>query len=320
MKHSDTPLPAEDEDKLYRWFIHGEREQADEQSIRHFARWLAENPRRQQKADTLQAIWNSPDLRHALTLTEAEAHPQKITPAARRFRHTLRYGALAASLLLAVIIALPGSNTAPLRYETRIKQLAQEVMKDGSQIDLSADSKVLVSYSRAERHIDLLQGEAQFSVSKDPDRPFVVQTQHAQLKALGTVFNVDQRRNITELTVLEGRVEVVPAQVNRKRLVIRAGEKVRIQPQGTGPVESFDLQAYQGWQEDVLQADNMPLAELIDELNRYRDIPVSLTEDIRNLPVTGTFRLSDSRKNLDVIASAYRLRLDEQNGQPVITR
>ena len=68
----------------------------------------------------------------------------------------------------------------------------------------------------------LLRGEARFQVAKNPARPFVVATREARVRAVGTLFNVRTDGAVTDVAVLEGRVEVngeiVPGHYYHKRL------------------------------------------------------------------------------------------------------
>ncbi|MDO6805163.1 FecR domain-containing protein, partial [Wenyingzhuangia sp. 1_MG-2023] len=118
--------------------------------------------------------------------------------------------------------------------------------------DMSSDTELLVRYERTERHIDLTQGEAKFSVAKNPQRPFTVQTRQAAMKALGTVFNVDQRDSITELTVLEGRVEISPITNQSQKTVLTAGQRIRVSQRALGVISHLDTDASSDWEHGLL--------------------------------------------------------------------
>ena len=52
-----------------------------------------------------------------------------------------------------------------------------------------------------------MQGEAFFDVTKDPNRPFVIQIDNNQVTVLGTSFNLKNGEDF-ELALVEGKVEV----------------------------------------------------------------------------------------------------------------
>ncbi|UZJ66049.1 FecR family protein [Sphingobacterium sp. KU25419] len=65
-------------------------------------------------------------------------------------------------------------------------------LSDGTKVWINAMSRLKFpeSFGSGERKVQL-EGEAYFEVSKDPDRPFIVQANGTDVKVLGTHFNVD---------------------------------------------------------------------------------------------------------------------------------
>lgn len=96
----------------------------------------------------------------------------------------------------------------PVRYSTGLGEQRRLVLDDGSVVEMNTQSELSVILSEERRSIRLLQGEALFTVARDPDRPFVVDSEHAVVRALGTQFNVYRQADRTLVTVLEGRVAV----------------------------------------------------------------------------------------------------------------
>jgi transmembrane sensor len=81
-------------------------------------------------------------------------------------------------------------------------------LPDGSTIDLNARSKVRVRFSEQGRHVDLLEGQALFRVAKDKARPFIVAVNGTRVRAVGTQFDINQRKRGVVVTVVEGTVAV----------------------------------------------------------------------------------------------------------------
>ncbi|MEJ0039600.1 MAG: FecR domain-containing protein [Gammaproteobacteria bacterium] len=91
---------------------------------------------------------------------------------------TRRRLAIAASILLtaaASIAAYQFWSGSGDRYTTPVGGLASVPIRDGSKITLNTNSQVRVALTKAERRVDLRQGEVFFEVAKDPMRPFVVE-------------------------------------------------------------------------------------------------------------------------------------------------
>jgi transmembrane sensor len=93
-------------------------------------------------------------------------------------------------------------------YRTDIGERRSITLADGSTIDLNARSQVRIEFSRDQRRVELVSGQALFQVAKDKIRPFIVSSGEATVRAVGTQFDVNRRLNSTTVTVLEGKVAV----------------------------------------------------------------------------------------------------------------
>ncbi len=87
----------------------------------------------------------------------------------------------------------------------------QITLPDGSQVWLNAGSRLTYPERFTKTRTLHLIGEAYFSVVKDPGKPFVVETKHLSIEALGTEFNVtaypDDEKTTTALA--SGKVQVI---------------------------------------------------------------------------------------------------------------
>jgi len=93
-------------------------------------------------------------------------------------------------------------------YATDIGERRSLTLADGSTVDLNARSKLRVEFNKEQRHVSLLAGQALFQVAKDKNRPFIVASGEATVRAVGTQFDVYRKESGTTVTVLEGRVAV----------------------------------------------------------------------------------------------------------------
>nr|WP_205600983.1 FecR domain-containing protein [Halomonas socia] len=81
-------------------------------------------------------------------------------------------------------------------------------LADGTRLVLNTASAVNVSLTASERRLTLLTGEILITTGSDPSpmsRPFIVQTSHGTLRALGTRFSARRLENATRAAVFEGR-------------------------------------------------------------------------------------------------------------------
>jgi transmembrane sensor len=127
----------------------------------------------------------------------------------RRPRLGRRFLAAASTALVFVIAGAIWwqAERSPI-YATEIGERRSITLADGSTVDLNARSRLRVEFAKKERRVELLDGQALFQVAKDKNRPFIVSSGNATVRAVGTQFDVYRRTNGTTVTVLEGRVAV----------------------------------------------------------------------------------------------------------------
>ncbi|MFA0812619.1 FecR family protein [Microbulbifer epialgicus] len=321
--NKDTSITPEEEQEIFSWFLHGTREKASPEKRKDFGAWLNQKPNRQAIAQRIEYIWNHRDFERALLQIEKTDHKEPLN--SRKATVRPWYLAIATSLLIVITTTMMHNSNTPKSakriYQTEPKQVSSQKLSDGSTLDLSATTKVAVSFNPRKRRIRLFNGEAQFSVAKDPSRPFVVESRQASIRALGTIFNVDQRYGFTELSVLEGEVIVNPLKQTRKRFVVGAGEMLRITEHSTGAIKTFDLTNYKSWIEGYTQVENQRLSELLIEFNRFTDTPLTTKgNDIGKLLVSGSFDLNNIDTNIQILAKLHNLKIQHQGSHTVLER
>lgn len=214
-----------------------------------------------------------------------------------------------AACVAALAVAWLGITLLPDRAQTYATALGDQKaikLNDGSVIHLNTGTKVEVRYSRSQRSIKLLEGEALFTVEKDPARPFVVTTDSAAVRAVGTQFNVYRNRHhTTEVAVLHGIVQVAEtaapinapgnARSDTDSVRLVAGDEARIDGQGhIRKTTTPNVQRAVAWRERRLVFPGDPIADIADEFNRYNRIPIRVEgETIRQRRMSGVFDADD---------------------------
>ena len=123
----------------------------------------------------------------------------------------VRHRALAASLLTGIVVLASVLIWQHERYPSYVTEIGEHrslALGDGSTVDLNARSKLRVEFSKNERRVELLEGQALFEVAKDKSRPFIVKSGEATIRAVGTQFDVDRKSTGITVTVIEGGVVV----------------------------------------------------------------------------------------------------------------
>ena len=211
-------------DEASEWFVEFRVGDVDAAARERFDEWLRRSPEHIRAYIGIARTYVEMPNPHATKPLDVEALiayarsgenivPFDTVPQERAAMHTRsprrRFLAVAASALM---VALAGgvwwqSARYPL-YRTDIGERRSITLADGSTVDLNARSKLRVEFSKNERRVELLDGQALFQVAKDKNRPFIVASGEATVRAVGTQFDVYRKDSGTTVTVLEGRVAV----------------------------------------------------------------------------------------------------------------
>ncbi|MFJ4154108.1 FecR domain-containing protein [Pseudomonas sp. NPDC089752] len=186
--------------------------------------------------------------------------------------------------------------------ETRETRLA-----DGSHLWLGAQSAVDFDFSALARELHLRFGELLLETAPDAQRPFFVDTAQGRMQALGTRFAVCQQGQSTRLTVYDGAVAVCTA-LSGERRIVQAGQQLDFTAQALGTMRPAQS-AGESWIHRRLNAEDMPLAELLRTLGRYRHGHLGWHPEVAQLSVMGAFPLDDTDRALDLLQAALPVRV-----------
>lgn len=272
-------------------------------------RWCGQDPRHRVALDRMRGLaarFDRLDGVERETLTVA---------AARRARPGHR-SAIAALAMLVLVVAGGWRTLPPLLaplfpdHRTDAGQRRNVVLADGSELVLDGNSAVDVDLSATMRRITLFQGQVQATVTADATRPFTVTTADGTATALGTAYIVRKQAEGTRITVVESRVQVCANARVAGCLDLAAGQRALITPTGIQRLPDVDPRAAAGWVRGWLEADDMPLTELLSELNRQRQRPIRFDPaSLAGRRVTGSFPLDDTDRAVQALAAATGLRL-----------
>ncbi len=214
----------------------------------------------------------------------------------------LRRAAMGAGLLLLAGLAWyrfgPEDTT---RYATAYGETRTVSLPDGSVVTLNGHSTLTVAnhWQQGEDRNVTLNGEAFFVVAKQkaPNGRLVkfrVKTPGLAIDVLGTRFNVNYRRQTTEVVLQEGHVRVLPAsatgQEDARPALMQPGEMLTYSETSHRLTKTaVDADAVVAWQKRLLIFSNRPVADIIQMITDNYGIDV----DIRNQAV-GARRFSGS--------------------------
>ena len=200
-------------------------------------------------------------------------------------------------------------------YRTQIGERRTVVLSDGSRVQLNTGSTIEVAMTRAARKIRLVRGEALFEVAHNKARPFLVDAGTAQLRAVGTAFNVRIRDEVVELTVTEGVVAVTSGGKAVRGVAaaphIGAGGGAVIRPGAVAPtqLDQAEMRQRAAWREGVIELDGETLAQAVEEFNRYRAAPIILGDArLATIRVGGRFEVHEADKFILALETGFPIR------------
>lgn len=195
--------------------------------------------------------------------------------------------------------------TASLRTAPGQRRLV--ALADGGRLEMNTDSAVDVDYSAARRRIRLHHGEVMLTTAPDA-RPFLVDTPHGVIRALGTRFGVRCDADGSVVSVFEHAVEVRCAARPDAVRRLEAGQRLRFGEVGMEAVQA--MPAHQdSWLRGMLVAADWPLQRLVQELSRYRRGRLVCDAGVAQRPVTGTYRLDDIDAVLESLCASHGLQV-----------
>jgi ferric-dicitrate binding protein FerR (iron transport regulator) len=266
------------------------------------------------------------------------------TPASAKVKRMFPWKmVMVAAACVAVIVTAysiwqsPGKHNVGNEVVTRSGSKTAVVLPDGTSVVLNACSHLRYDVNKflnGDRKVTLV-GEAYFDVKHDPQHPFIIQTAHANIKVLGTVFNVKayEEDATVEATLLSGKVEVSFSEKNAvggNRVVVLQPEqkiiidkknmtalpvkaarannnnytiapvKVKVRQEGDAVANSQTT----AWMNDRFEFDKITFEQLSHDLERWYDVTIRFKNDRYKQEVfSGAFR----KQRIDGILQALQL-------------
>ena len=194
----------------------------------------------------------------------------------------------------------PGSQ--PLKIE----------LSDGTIVSLNAASTLRypVAFTTNSREV-ILNGEAFFDITTNPEQAFVIQTDQTEVKVLGTKFNLRafSSESKNELTVVEGKVIFAEKNNVANQLILTANQQAIFEEANKQLTRKPDLNANaMSWHTGMLTFQNSHIQEVIKDLNRHFSVDIRLPA---HMPSEGCFVNSQyENETLDSILEELGLILD----------
>lgn len=224
------------------------------------------------------------------------------------FRRKLIKIASAAAIIFAIagtfLLQNNQKNARLVCIENTTESTLVHYFPDSSVAHLRAGSKIEYQASFLDNRNVSLSGEAYFSVRKRNKAPFLVHSEHAMIKVLGTEFNVKTLGDSSiSLTVTEGRVAFSDSS-GKSAAICSAGQSGRLAVTSKKPeiFNSADPNAL-AWKTNEFRFVAEPLTSVCQNLSDYYGSVFFVDSAVETRLLSGIIRNASREKMCSIISS-----------------
>lgn len=199
-----------------------------------------------------------------------------------------------------------------LSYSTGVGERRTVALADGVSLMLNTDSVVQVDYSEQRRQLRLVQGEifintmlAQAAPRLDI-HPLSVLTDDGWLRMRDCRCNLRRTDARSEVTVVAGALELGVADGSAQ---LQLGSLQHASFTRRQISRSKAVTDPGAWMDGAIDADNMRLADFIEELGRYRKGVLHCDPAIADLRISGLFQVADTDKVLATLQNTLPIKV-----------
>ncbi len=294
-----------------RRLVSGEATAADAEALR---RWCNESPAHAAAFSEASQFWAAFGPAGQSLLDESAVKGVVGALTGRRMigrRAFLGGGALAASaaglfVARSPLGLWPSLSELGADYRTAAGEQRRVVTSNGVTIQMNTRTSISIDVDDDPGAVRLITGEASFTTSGYQAGSFSVIAAGGKASAENARFDVRRFESGACVTCLADTVRV---SFQDRTVTLGSRQRVTYAADGFGEISAVDPAVVTAWQNGVLVFNMTPLAEVIEELNRYRTGRIILLNaTVAENPVNGRFRIDQPAEALIQIEQAFGVR------------
>lgn len=169
-------------------------------------------------------------------------------------------------------------------------------LPDGTLINLNADSKIIYSKKKFSKKREVrMEGEAFFNVQKGST--FTINTPLADIKILGTSFNVYARDNMFRVSCFTGKIQVTS---ESESITITQGEMAYLESNTLKVISKSDITSTAQWRAGEFNFENASLNSVLEEIERQFNVTF-VSSGLTDRGFTGSFTNKNLVDALDIV-------------------
>lgn len=325
------------------WFAQIESGDLDTADVEALREWLARSPLHVKELKRLARLSSDLNILTSLArpIEQAAETWRPIVRGPHRPRWSLAVAAVTLMVTAVIVLRLIPETPLSQTLITGVGEYKAFDMPDGSIIALNTGSRVEVSFSRSQRKVSMLSGEALFTVAKDRARPFIVSIGHRKVEAVGTAFVVRLNQNEVEVAVTEGQVRLSTTEPENpnpvssfesfagpalhQNVLLDKGQSLKMPIALNG--DTIEIQSMSdsqmrrklAWREGLLDFERAPLRQVIQEVNRHSSKNIVIQDTaLMAMEFDGLFRVGETDKLLQALALRTDIDVQYLEGDTVL--
>ncbi len=308
MKQQQTQQSPEENtltEQAATWFLRIQQSDCSDADQKAFEVWLAASEANRAEYQQYTQLWQN--------LDQLERKPKQ-SPSKKA------YLAITSVMMLMLMFgSLQWLSDYEQIHTTAVGDRHQITLADGTTIDMNTDTVIRVALWGYSRKVTLERGEASFKIGDERFRSFVVFSGNGTLRDIGTEFNVTKETDKTTVSVLEGAVEVTLDNQSQATKLLYGGQQLTYSNYDISSISPVNAEATVAWHKDRLIFRELPLDEVVQQINRYHVRPIRLgDQQLSQLKVSGEFNSTDRAGLVQALKTLLSLRSSEQNDVTVL--
>ncbi len=297
---------------------------ADTSVREQVALWLAQSDANKKELDQLRFVWEKSNMLIDLPFdvdaawekleSRIDAVPQK----KGRNISLYHYFAAAAAVLVLILLSyfvFDSMDSDQIIIQTAANEIITDTLPDGSIITLNENTQIVFAptFNTENRNLEL-SGEAYFDVQRNEQLPFKIIAGDAEVKVLGTCFNLNSKaREGVLLNVDRGKVSFGSVDDNAEKLIVRKGQDALLPKGGSKAREvETELDDSQFWRNQRLVFRNANLEEVLRKIAKLYHIQIEFNlDELSGLNINARFEDESARDILEIICITHDLKLNE---------
>ena len=267
--------------------------------------------------DKINAAWDK------FASTVKEKHPIENNPIPKKKSANFKWLSIAASIVFLLSLTVYSlTKTTIITHTTNYGETLNLKLQDGSSVILNSNSSI--SFPENNSRKVTLKGEAYFQVDKkeETNAKFWVITNDLQVEVYGTAFNVNTKKQKTQVYLEEGNIW----------LSLKNGESKKMKPghlisysakQDKILAEKQNIKADEqvSWRNGVLIFNNLSLEDAMKKVTETYGYKVIFKDkESKNSLITGTVPTTNIDICLQAIKKSVNVNITKENSNLVVTK